>query len=181
MPRSPAAREEERTVELCVRSLSETFVQAQQRSAIDRLAELSAAGAIDAFDIQVWGRQLVLSATTIRTDSGRRFLDRFKRIRTWAAGQDVSLAPFFEVREISAELTDEEFTVVAFPVSALVEYVDGEIVSVTPHRTENQVYSVPDRLADLEATVPEAALEPAEADRSGQRSDLALAEPKPDR
>lgn len=143
------------SVVLYVRSLSETAFESWQRSVIERLQRLSAAGGIDGFEVQVWGKQLVLSGPTIRTACGRRFLDQFRRLQRWAEENDASLEPYFAVRDVTCEPTGEAFTVVSFPVAALIERRDGAIVSVAPRTTPAGTTSVDDRLDALERGLPE--------------------------
>lgn len=138
-----------RRAELYVRSLLPAGSRAQQTAVLERLGALEADGIVDEYDVHVWGREAPASPSETRTDAGAYALDRVSRFREWAQANGVSMASTFERREVDAEFTDETYRSLRFPTFLLAEYRDDELTCVTPHRTDETVFTVADRLGRL--------------------------------
>lgn len=141
----------DRHVELYVRSLSYPNTFRRGGCVVDRLERLESAGVISGFDVTVWGRELVISGTTARTETGRRLLDRFEAFRRWTERAADAAGSVFEVRRVESEVTGDEYTSVVFPVTVMAEFVGDELAHVTPCSEGDGVCSVDDRLDTLEA------------------------------
>lgn len=141
-------------VELCVRSLCPTGSHRTQNAIIERLEQLEAGGILEAFDVRVWGKQVAPSTAAARTETGRRAIDRYERFREWAEEHDRSLTSFFDVRPVESRMTGDRYTAVTFPVVALAEYRDGELLHVAPCSDGETIYTVDDRLDVLEGDLP---------------------------
>lgn len=139
-----------RRVQLFVRSLSPSGSRRQQRAVLERLATLEEAGRISEYDVHVWGKQAPASSSETHTDAGSYALDRVSRFREWAAVNEVSMESTFELREVDAEISDDHYRTLVFPTFLLAEYRDDAIECVTPHRSEDGVATVVDRLARLD-------------------------------
>jgi len=137
-----------RTLELFVRSLSPGETGGVDHAR--RARTLAATGRVADASVTVWGEEVGLSTTAIRTPMGRAILDRVAELRSWADDRDVTMVPFFESRDVTSEMTGESYTAMRLPVSCLAEYVDGELVHVAPYTDGTAVHSVDDRLAHLE-------------------------------
>lgn len=140
-----------RRVELYVRSLSYPVTYGQRGGVIERLQDLESAGLISGFDVSVWGRELVISGTTVATETGRRLIDRYRTIRTWAEGEPDAVDSPFEVKRVDSRITGDEYTAVVFPFAIMAEFVDSELVHVTPCTEDGALCSVTERLEVLEA------------------------------
>lgn len=147
----PTHAGEPSSVELWVRSLARPAVCREQSDLVSRLDRLEKRGVIGGVDVGVWGREMVLSASTVRTAPGRRFTNRYELFRRWADRNGASLAPFFEQSQVTSDITGEEFTVVLFPVTTLAEFDGGDLVHVSPCSVDGTVRTVHDRLAAMEA------------------------------
>lgn len=139
------------TVELWVRSLGHPSVFQAQSDLATRVNRLEAGDVVDRVEVEVWGREVVLSAATARTEPGRRFMNRLARFREWAEHNDASLEPHFDFASTASEFTGEEYTVVGLPVCALAEFDGGELVHVAPCSVDGGARSVSDRVATLES------------------------------
>lgn len=141
----------DRRVELYVRSLSYPVAYGQRGSVVERLEDLESAGVISEFDVTVWGRELVISETTVATETGRRLIDRYRTVQLWAEREPDAVDSPFDVKRVDSRITGEEYTAVVFPVAVMTEFVDGELVHVAPCSEDGMHCSVTDRLDALEA------------------------------
>ena len=135
-------------VDLFVRSLSPVGARDRPARAIERLRGLVEAGTIDEYSVTVWAKEVELSSEAAVEEGEDLVLDRVAEFRSWAAERGVALDAF-ERREVST-VTGETHTVLALPVTVLVESVGDEIVCVTPCTTDNGTLTVDDRLVALE-------------------------------
>jgi hypothetical protein len=138
-----------RTLELFVRSLASGEDSGPAHA--QRVRALAAAGDVREASITVWGEEVGLSTTAIRTPMGKAILDDVAALRSWVDERDVTMVPFFESRQVTADVTGEAYTALRLPVSCLAEYVDGELVHVAPHTDGTSVCTVDDRLQRLES------------------------------
>lgn len=138
-----------RRVALYVRSLVPAGSREQQTAVLDRLSTLEAEGAIEGYDVHVWGKRAPASTAEARTEAGEYAAERVSRFREWAAANDVSVRSTFELREVDAAITGERYRSVVLPTFALAEYRGDELACVTPHRDGDRVRTVADRLARL--------------------------------
>jgi hypothetical protein len=145
-----------RRVELAVRSLAPSGGQRHQDAIVERLDNLRRQGVIDDYDVSVWGRRVGLTTAGANTTVGREIVNRVERFAEWAASAGFSIDSFFETCEICSELAEEEYTALVLPSITLAEYVDDEVDWVSPCADGERVYSVQDRLDDLEENVARA-------------------------
>ena len=138
------------TAELYVRSLAPREAHQRQERTIERLSGLDERGAIDGFDVLVWGRQLCPDSRSARTDVGRTVADRLDRIDTWAEGTDRSVAGYCHAEQFRSIITGESREIVRLPSLALAEFEGDDLVHFAPCRDGDRAVSVSDRLADLE-------------------------------
>lgn len=125
-------RDAGRTVTLYVRSLAPTTECSQLPAVLDRLERLEERGAIDAFDLEVWGHELDRSVA-VRTERGRELFDQLQAFADWAERTGRSLDSVFETRRIDCEITGEAYTGIVLPCVGLAEYEDGALTHFVPH------------------------------------------------
>lgn len=140
-----------RRAELYVRSLRPEGMTAHQNEVLDRLTTLADGSVLTDWTVRVWGKQAPATPSDTRTEAGADALDRVDAFREWAALNDRSLTPAFDVREVDSSLTGERYRALVFPTHLLAEYEDGRLDCVTPHSDGDDVVTVSDRLAALEA------------------------------
>jgi hypothetical protein len=140
-----------RRVELYVRSLSFDGARNNQKQAIETLRCLAVDNDIDALTVTVWGTEISLSSTARETDTGAVVLDRLAEFKEWASDRDVSVAQFFETREVWSRVTGEEYTAVVLPTICMAEYHDDDLQYVTPNVDGENTTTVIDRITELEA------------------------------
>lgn len=148
-------------LELYVRSLSPRGTYRRQEALIERLERLSAAGRIDDYSVEVWGRRVAFSTAAARTEAGKHALARHAVFKRWADANDRSIGSFFEVRTVDSKLADERYRALIFPGAALAEYRDGELRHVAPCSDGGTVYTVEDRLDRFEQGAPRVEESPA--------------------
>lgn len=136
-------------VELFVRSLSPDTGRGPQSAVLEELRRLEETDRIDELSVVVWGREIGLSTTAARTETGRTILDRVGSFRSWAAANDRSLEPLLSTREVTSQFTGETHSTLVLPTMLLAEYRDDELHHVTPHETDGTVATVADRLEAL--------------------------------
>lgn len=139
-----------RSIELFVRSLEPAAAPGPDHAG--RVRALAAAGRVADANVTVWGTEVGLSTTAVRTPRGKCILDRVAELRAWADERDVTVVPFFESREVTSSVTGEAYTALRLPVSCLAEYDGGELVHVAPYTDGTAVCSVDDRLRRLEGS-----------------------------
>lgn len=109
------------------------------------LREYERAGVVDELSVGTWPHEISLTEET----AGEAALRSYERFRTWADDEGVSLGPRFVRRERSTLTEDAGDVVLVLPVLCLSVSVDGELLSVAPHSTETETYTVEDALGHL--------------------------------
>ncbi|MBV0925091.1 hypothetical protein KTS45_12880 [Halomicroarcula limicola] len=140
-----------RRMELYVRSLLPDGYHQRQEELEKRVSALVESGRASDRSVHVWGRQAPATREATTTDVGQFALERVELFREWAAVNDCSLAPAFEVRQVDNRLTDDRYRAIRFPTALLAEFRGDALTCVTPHADEDGVLTVGDRLASLEA------------------------------
>lgn len=139
----------DRSIELFVRSLTSSGIVYKQETVLDTLDRLDDRGVVDHYDVTVWGDQVVPGSIAAQTDTGEEILDAIDAFHSWAAENDVTVDRFFTDRAVTSSITGDPVTAISLPVIAMAEYEDGQLVSVTPHETEEDIQTVIDRLDAL--------------------------------
>lgn len=137
-------------VDLWIRENVPTFVGETQERVHERLHRLEESGGIDSFATSQWGDP---SSAGIRTSgevaqSSRKTLRRF---RSWASGNDISLQPGFQMREIDSMFIEDVREEIVLPAICLAVYCDNALAAVFPHVDCEGVHTVDDALDRLEA------------------------------
>lgn len=140
------------TVELYVRSLQPDAPADSLADAVECLQVLDDDDVIEDFRVTVWGRQLPRSGPLAETDAVAPYRETVREIRAWADEAGVDIASLFETRVVDRDLDGASYRATVLPTCCLVERVDGEINSVTPHQRDGETHTVGDRLARLEAS-----------------------------
>ena len=136
------------TVEVYVRSLSPEGTP-QQQAIFDRLNALSMEGVIDYWTVHVVGKE-VCPETATSTDPGQFICERIQQFKAWAEENDVSFGSFFERRQVSSELTGEEYETMVIPSVTLAEFDrEGALQFVTPCHDSGQQLTPSTRLDEL--------------------------------
>jgi len=148
-----------RRAELYVRSLQPDGYCRQQASLLDRIAGLVADGIVTQREVHVTGCQVPASVAAADTAPGRMIALRLARFGEWAARNDCTLGPAIERREVEDALTGADYCAVRLPAILLAEFRGEKLLCVTPHRSDETVLTVRDRVAQLETGDP-AAFEP---------------------
>jgi hypothetical protein len=149
-----------RTVEVCVRSLSEEA----QPLLDDTLRRLRASDEVQEVSVVVWGRSFDPTGPAAATGTGRALADRLETFREWAAVNGVSFGPFFSAHTVE-RLTGGAYTRVELPTVTLAEYRDDELAFVSPCWMGDRYHGVLDRVGDVEAGTagPATAVEPTDS------------------
>lgn len=128
------------TLELYVRSLAPVGGEPSRSETIEQLRVLAEHGAVDGYEILVWGRAMP-------TDSDHPLAQRLDRFRAWAADHGATLVGV-EERPAGA-VGDEPRRVTRLPTAVLAEYHDGDLAVVTPREHDGSVRTVADHLGAL--------------------------------
>ena len=148
----------DRRLELYVRSLSGGTAAGEKHAR--RVRELDRRGRVESGSVVVWGEEVGLTTTAFRTRVGKCIVDRVASFRAWAADRGGTMAPFFETRSVTGDVTGESYTAVRLPVACLAEYEGDDLVHVAPYRAGDADCTVGDRLqslADRTASPPDVA------------------------
>lgn len=152
-----------RRVDLHVRSLSPGGAHSPQERVVDRLEQLDADGAIDAFTLTVWGTRFCPESAARRTDTGQFVAERIDAFEEWASRAGVSLDPVFETRETGSLVTEDAQSAIVLPKMLLVEIDGSKVHHVAPHVADDGPHTIADRLTTL-----------GRADRQGADGAIAL-------
>ena len=139
-----------RRVELYVRSLQPEGYCQQQASLLDRVAGLVARDVVSERQVHVCGCQVPASVADANTTAGVWILTRISQFRQWADRNDCTLEPAMEDRDVGESLVDTGYRAVRLPAILLAEFRGTELCCVTPHRADETVRTVADRIAQLE-------------------------------
>jgi len=137
-------------IEAFVRSSPPAGARDSAARTVDRLRTLVEAGRVDEYSVYHWGRTVDPGAVPPCLEMEDLLFDRVGSFRSWAVDADVELEGF--VRREAGGLLEEPRTVLAVPVVALAEYVDGELVGVAPHSGGGETLTVEGYLDALEST-----------------------------
>jgi hypothetical protein len=147
----------------------ECFTRASARvgpvdETISRLHDLEEQGVVDSLTFTQWPDEIVVSDATEEPAE----LAQYRRLKTWATQENVSLHPAFEVYERTSMLTDHPKVVLTLPVLCVAITVDDDLVTVAPHRPEaeeeTETVGVRDVLAGVERRSERRASPPTPAD-----------------
>lgn len=109
----------------------------------ERLLERSrSVPAFETVQTRLVPNRLPLSGAAVETPTGADLRGRLRDARQWAAVADVDLDPYLPVSEESSMVADRTRRLLTFPSVTLVEYLDDEVVGVTPHVDGDEVVSV---------------------------------------
>lgn len=137
------------TAELFVRSLAPRGAGPRLEVTLEELSALSSADAIDGYDVHVWGESVPTQGAIAESEPVAELRSTLERLEGWAEEAGADLLGFDE-RTVGS-LVEENREVLSLPEMLLVEYRDGDVDCVTPHRREGVVHTVNDRLGDLRA------------------------------
>jgi hypothetical protein len=138
----------DRRLELYVRSLSGGAAAGEEHAR--QVRALDRGGRVESGSVVVWGDEVGLTTTAFRTRVGKCILDRIAAFRAWADDRGGAMAPFFETRSVTGEITGESYTAVRLPVACLAEYAGDDLVHVAPYRAGDADCTVGERLRQLE-------------------------------
>lgn len=136
-------------VELYVRSLERTGGLDALDEVVERLSSLEAAGDLESFGVEIWGRGLSVSTAT-RTDAGSELLDRVAAFDRWADRTGRALDPALDRRALRSAITGDLDRHVELPAMLLAEYECGRLRQVAPCADDGTRTTVFDRLDHLE-------------------------------
>ena len=148
---SDAGNTEPVTVELYVRSLSESTTKAPQEAVLERLSELEREGIVDEYTVHVWGRRISPDTAAANTGIGQFVLSRIESFRDWARRSGLSIGSFFDTHEVHSSITDESYTAITVPSITLAEFHGEEVRRVTPCSDGETIHTVDDHLDILDA------------------------------
>ncbi|PSQ15420.1 hypothetical protein BRD00_14080 [Halobacteriales archaeon QS_8_69_26] len=143
-PLPDAAPDDGLDVELFCRA-STTTASAVDRYA-NRLEDLREDGVVADIDVTTWPSRIDFS--TGQDD----LVDACERFEEWAEGEDVTLRPAFDRKEITSEFTGESRRMLVTPVACLAAYDGEDLVAVYPHTDVDRTRTVEDALDGLAAT-----------------------------
>lgn len=128
---------------------------------VDRLGSLSAADSIDAFRIETWPNEVVVSEHTQHT----QVIETYEQFRAWADEAGVSITPAFDRRTVTSLIGRTE-EVLTLPVMCLAVY-DDDLRGVYPCTDSDETWTVTDYLDAYEAAGGPPAVPTADADSTG--------------
>lgn len=134
-----------------VRSQAGSGIQGVQRGVVDQLRALEDRGAIDAFEMRVWGPDVCASMPHDGGSFAESTVGRVQEFEAWADERDVSVRGTFRHHRIDSAISDEEATVVSLPSLFLAVYENDALVDISPCRRGNEVCSVATILERLAA------------------------------
>lgn len=134
------------SVQLCLRRFAPDTAQKRQQDVLDRLRELSEAGAIDAVTEEWWSTRVCTPGAETRASGSCPAI--VGELLDAVEGTDVSLQPAFR-HATGHESTDSD--VLYLPVICLVARRNGEITGIYPACDGDTHHRVEDALNRIEA------------------------------
>ncbi|WP_148258262.1 HTH domain-containing protein [Halalkalicoccus jeotgali] len=139
---------------LRLRTLVPRGISPIQSDVIDQLQECKTEGTIADLDIDTWGSSMGMSISNDRdsTDT-RKLLSEFEQ---WEETHNCTLNPAFGRSDTksSGGGNIEDGTYTTLPLLCLAVYNDTTVQAVYPHRTSEEVRTIYDGIAALEARKP---------------------------
>jgi hypothetical protein len=142
-------RTSECTVELFMRAEPQLGVEPTRQEIVDRLTELKRMGAVDAYDIHVWGNAIRPDGPLAGTTYHGLVLEHIESFRDWAATSGASLSGCFDEHRISCGTTGEEYVTISLPTACVAVYEDETLRGVYPHVRDGRQYPVSEALRRL--------------------------------
>lgn len=139
---------------LRLRTLVPSGINPIQSDVIDQLQELKAEGMITDLDIDTWGSSMGMTNPSNRDSTGtRKLLSEFEQ---WEDTHSCTLSPAFGCPDtkLSGDDNTEQGTYTILPLLCLAIYNDTTIQAIYPHRTSEEVRTIYDGIAALEARRP---------------------------
>lgn len=136
---------------LRLRTLVPRGISPIQSDVIDQLQEFKTKGIIADLDIDTWGSSMGMSISSDRDSTGtRKLLSEFEQ---WEDTRSRTLSPAFGRSDTkpSDDGTTEQSTYTILPLLCLAIYNDTTIQAIYPHRTSEEVRTIHDGIASLEA------------------------------
>jgi len=153
VPMTPTERTRGTHVELFGRDSLPKPASGRRERIEGRLADLSSAGVIAAFDGDTWPKRVPCDGSAEAS-----IRDRYLAFTAWAERNGVRLTPFFGTRECYCMETGERGEWLVLPALCLAVYEDGDLTAVFPHADGDTYRSVASGLRFLErATDPHGA------------------------
>ncbi|ELZ89568.1 hypothetical protein C453_00085 [Haloferax elongans ATCC BAA-1513] len=143
--------DEAKHVKLFLRADAEVGVERTKEAAVEKLAELDAAGRIADYDVHVWGRELRADGPLTNTGYGGELLGYVKAFKEWAREHDISLEATFKERTIESSFADEQYKVVSLPTICIAVYDGDQVASVYPCHTGGRDCSAVEYLETFES------------------------------
>lgn len=112
---------------------------------VETLRGLDTGDIVDAVVFRSWPHEITLDDD----EPAHEAVDRYERFRPWAANNDVSIRPPFEVRTRTSPLTDERQNVLVTPRCCLAVYVDERLVGIYPHSQDDETYTAESTIDEL--------------------------------
>ncbi|WP_122091431.1 HTH domain-containing protein [Halalkalicoccus subterraneus] len=137
-----------------LRTLVPKGISPVQSDVIDQLQEFKTEGIIADLDIDTWGSSMGMSISNDRDPTEtQKLLSEFEQ---WEETHNCTLGPAFGRSDTksSDDGNTENGTYTTLPLLCLVIYNDTTTQAIYPHRTSEEVHTVHDGLAALEAKKP---------------------------
>ncbi|MHB9286224.1 HTH domain-containing protein [Halobacteriales archaeon Cl-PHB] len=145
----PTKREGELAVELFVRSELPPPARERADEVTARLAELEAAGEIDAVATRTWDKRVPVG------NCDPEVRDTYLSFTRWANEEGRSLRPFFQTREHYSKAHGERVDWLVMPAFCLAIYEGEQLSAVYPHADGPETRTVEDGLVRFQPEGPE--------------------------
>lgn len=142
-----AVRSTGRRVELWVRDGTEGTNRCVD-PLVDALERVAAAGVVDGVTVRAWGHQLDWSTPCAEGSDREAIRDRVVAVQRWARREGVRV-PISAPATAGYGRMGPAYEEIDLPEALLVEFVDGAVVHVTPHRTGREGVTIEERLQEL--------------------------------
>jgi hypothetical protein len=115
---------------------------------VDALERVAAAGVVDGVTVRAWGHQLDWSTPCAEGSNREAIRDRVVAVQRWARQEGVRV-PISAPATAGYGRMGPAYEEVGLPEALLVEFVDGAVVHVTPHRRGREGVTIEERLREL--------------------------------
>jgi hypothetical protein len=115
---------------------------------VDALERVAAAGVVDGVTVRAWGHQLDWSTSCAEGSDREAIRDRVVAVQRWARREGVRV-PISAPATAGYGRMGPAYEEIDLPEALLVEFVDGAVVHVTPHRRGREGVTIEERLREL--------------------------------
>lgn len=141
----------ESRIEFFVQTLAPVENYESQGRLVETLTELQEGDHLGDVCVTVWGKRICTDGALSTLDSGKHIVDTIGDFFAFAADEDVTISPFFRIRNVDSSMAGQSFKSIVPPSQCIAMYEAEDLVGVFPCIIDDECYTVRDAIETLES------------------------------